>query len=211
MAKSKIPGGDDFLAQPRVARVAPFASRQELKPAKGLINIDHTSLLTDGDVLMNEETYMLINSPAADGGMALFKLDYEAAKKCYPVQSTEIDREFAPSQLYVCDRSLVTDHGLETVRLAPDETDHAVYTLMLVSQPSSGPAVILTSLQFDREGQRGGPAEFIEPFLEILEEESVEALTSHARRLLREKSEPRTLLKKDGSSMTYDEMLDLLL
>ena len=37
MAKSKIPGGDDFLAQPRVA---PFASRQELKPAAGLINIE---------------------------------------------------------------------------------------------------------------------------------------------------------------------------
>ncbi len=40
MAKSKISGGDDFLAQPRVARAAPFASRQELKPAAGLINIE---------------------------------------------------------------------------------------------------------------------------------------------------------------------------
>ena len=160
---------------------------------------------------MNEETYMLITGPAIDEGMALCKLDSEAAKKCYPVQSTEIDREFAPSQLYVCDRSLVADRSSETARLASDEADHAVYTLMLVDQPSSGPAVILTSVQFNREGQRGGPAEFIEPFLEILEKESVEALTAHARRLLREKSEPKTLLKKDGSSITYDEMLDLLL
>ena len=40
MAKSKIPEGEDFPAQPRVARAAPFASRQELKPAAGLINIE---------------------------------------------------------------------------------------------------------------------------------------------------------------------------
>lgn len=164
-----------------------------------------------------KETYVLITDPAnagaaCDESMALFRLDEDAVIECHPVESSSIDREYAPLQLYSCDRALVPNFGARTVHLGGNgKEDPPVYTLMLVSHPFPRQSVILTSAEFDREEYRGGAGMFIAPFLEMLKKQPIDTLTAQARKLLRQMSESNALLKEDGSSMTYDDMMDLLL
>lgn len=168
-----------------------------------------------------KETYVLIADPANTGGvdddnLALFRLDEDAVIECHPVESSSIDREYAPLQLYSCDRALVPNFGSRTVHLSSGKSgkggeEPAVYTLMLVSHPFPRQSVILTSAEFAREEYRGGAGMFIAPFLEILKKQPIDTLTAQARKLLRQMAESNALVKEDGSSMTYDDMMDLLL
>ena len=159
------------------------------------------------------EMYMLVTAQSASAGAsgerALFRLEEEAVKECLRVQSVDIDLEYAPLQLYACDRALEIDYESETVRLSSDEAAEAVHTLMLVSHPFPRQAVILVHAPFG-EGYPSGPGALLSPFMEILKHEPVDALSADAQRLLRERKE-LSLLKKDSAGMTYEDMLDLLL
>ena len=174
-----------------------------------------------------KEIYMLVTNPAnnaaangespLDDNLSLFRLEDDAVREFHPVESTSIDREYGPLQLYSCDKALIPDPGSRMVFFSSrkgnkgGEPDPEVYTLMLVSHTSPRQSVVLVSAQFDREEFRGGAGMFIAPFLEILRKEPVDSLASHARRLLRERSETNVLRNADGSSMTFDDMMDLLL
>ena len=159
-----------------------------------------------------DEMYMLVTdrsaSAPASGEQALFRLEEDAVKECLRVQSVDIDREYAPLQLYACDRGLEIDYDSKTVRLAHAEETSTGRTLMLVSHPLPRQAVIVISTSFEEGGSGSGV--LIRPFIEMLKGEPLETLSAEAARLLREKTE-QSLLKKDDPGMTYEDMLDLLL
>ncbi|MBQ4133037.1 MAG: hypothetical protein IJD04_04795 [Desulfovibrionaceae bacterium] len=161
-----------------------------------------------------KDTYLLVADPAgkeAGKDMALFRLDDDAVREFHSVESSSIDREYAPLQLYACDRALLIETASKTARLASEDAGPAVYTLMLVSNPFPRQSVILITAQYNREEYRGGAGMFIAPFLEMLRKEPVDGLAAAARRLLRELSEANALIREDGTRMTYDDIMDLLL